>query len=175
MAKRASLPSRARKRTALPSLNRPPPGTVRNRLLAALPANDREHLLPTLAVIPLILKTLLHKPGDVIQHVYFPGGGFLSLVTVLENGRMVEAATIGREGMVGLAATVKGIPVSTATMVQGETNFCYSMTADAFRREMDRRGPFYVLLTCYSHAIVAAGMQATACNAVHSVEQRLAR
>ena len=60
-------------------------------------------------------------------------------------------------------------------MVQGETDTCYRMTADAFRREMDRRGAFYVLMTFYSHAVVAAGMQATACNAVHSVEQRLAR
>src|SRR6185436_16745424 len=92
-----------------------------------------------------------------------------------ENGRMVEAATVGREGMVGLAAMLKGIPVSSATMVQGETDICYRMTADAFRREMDRRGAFYVLLTFYSHAVVAASMQSTACNAVHSVEQRLAR
>jgi CRP-like cAMP-binding protein len=173
--RRVSLHSRARKRIALPSLNRPPPGAVRNRLLAALPASDRERLLPTLAVIPLTLKTLLHKPGDAIQHVYFPGGGFLSLVTVLENGRMVEAATVGREGMVGLAATLKGIPVPSATMVQGETDTCYRMPAEAFRREMDRRGAFYVLMTFYSQAVVAASMQATACNAVHSVEQRLAR
>jgi CRP-like cAMP-binding protein len=49
------------------------------------------------------------------------------------------------------------------------------MTANAFRREMDRRGVFYELLTHYAQALVGFIMQSTACNAVHSVEQRLAR
>ena len=44
-----------------------------------------------------------------------------------------------------------------------------------FRREMDRRGVFYELLTHYAQALIGFIMQSTACNAVHSVEQRLAR
>jgi CRP-like cAMP-binding protein len=60
-------------------------------------------------------------------------------------------------------------------MVQGETDTCYRMSADDFRREMDRRGPFYELLTHYAQALTGFVMQSTACNAVHSVEQRLAR
>jgi CRP-like cAMP-binding protein len=40
---------------------------------------------------------------------------------------------------------------------------------------MDRRGPFYQLLTRYSQALMGFVMQSTACNAVHSIEQRLAR
>lgn len=52
-------------------------------------------------VIPLKLKELLHTPGGHIQYVYFPGGGFCSIVTVLKDGGMVEVATVGREGMVG--------------------------------------------------------------------------
>ena len=88
---------------------------------------------------------------------------------------MVEVATIGREGMVGAAAVLDGNAVTAATMVQGESDTCYRMTADAFRREMDRRGAFYEMLTHYSQALVGFIMQCTACNAVHSVEQRLAR
>jgi CRP-like cAMP-binding protein len=60
-------------------------------------------------------------------------------------------------------------------MVQGETDTCYRMKAQAFRREMDRRGVFYELLTHYAQALVGFIMQSTACNAVQSVEQRLAR
>ena len=52
---------------------------------------------------------------------------------------------------------------------------CYRMTADVFRREMDRKAAFYELLMRYSQALVGLIMQSTACNAVHSVEQRLAR
>jgi len=131
--------------------------------------------VPALDVVPLKLKDLLHKPGERIEHVYFPGGGFCSIVTVLEDGRMVEVATVGREGMVGATAALDGNPMWSATMVQGETDTCYRMRADAFRREMDRRGAFYELLTLYSQALVGFIMQSTACNAVHTVEQRLAR
>jgi CRP-like cAMP-binding protein len=96
------------------------------------------------------------------------------MVTVLKDGRMVEVATIGREGMVGIEA-VQAYPVSSAAMVQGEADSCYRMKADVFRREMDRRGVFYEVLTHYAQALVGFIVQSTACNAVHSVEQRLAR
>jgi CRP-like cAMP-binding protein len=96
------------------------------------------------------------------------------MVTVLKDGSMVEVATIGREGMVGIEA-VQAYPVSSAAMVQGEADSCYRMKADVFRREMDRRGVFYEVLTHYAQALVGFIVQSTACNAVHSVEQRLAR
>ena len=60
-------------------------------------------------------------------------------------------------------------------MVQAEMDVCYRMTTGAFRTEMDRRGPFHALMTRYAQALVGFVMQSTACNAVHSVEQRLAR
>jgi CRP-like cAMP-binding protein len=159
----------------LPSANRPPPTANPNRLLAALPADDYKRIIPALEVVPLKLKDVLHKPGEPIRHVYFPGGGFCSLVTVLEDGGMVEVATIGREGMVGATAVLDGNSPSSATMVQGESDTCYRMKSDVFRREMDRHGAFYELLTHYTQALVGFIMQSTACNAVHSVEQRLAR
>src|SRR5437867_12891934 len=158
------------------TMNRPPPAEVQNLLLAALPQADRDRLLPTLDVVPLKLKELLHKPGVHIEHVYFPGGGFCSMVTVLEDGGMVEVATVGREGMVGITAVLDGSsPPSSASLVQGEAETCYRMRADAFRREMRRHGEFYELLTHYAQALMSFIMQSTACNAVHSVEQRLAR
>jgi CRP-like cAMP-binding protein len=161
------------KRTAkVATTNRPPP---QNLLLAALPAADRERLQPLLDVIPLKLKAMLHRPGESLDYVYFPAGGFCSVVTILEDGSMVEVATIGREGMVGVSAMIDGQPVVSATMVQGAAEVCYRMTAASFRAELDRRGAFYTLLSRYSQALTDSIMQSTACNAVHSVEQRLSR
>jgi len=148
---------------------------MQNLLLAALPPADLERLLPTLDTVSLKLKEMLHKPGEHIQYVYFPGGGFGSMVTVLEDGGMVEVATIGREGALGVTAVLDGLPPSSASMVQGESETWYRMPADTFRAEMAQRGAFYELLTRYSQALVGFIMQSTACNAVHSVEQRLAR
>jgi hypothetical protein len=77
---------KTKRRRALPSANRPPPAGNPNRLLAALPAADYARILPSLTVVPLKLKNVLHKPGESIQDVYFPGGGFCSMLTVLEDG-----------------------------------------------------------------------------------------
>jgi len=156
----------------LPSSTRPPPA---NNLLAALPDDDYARVAGSLATTPLKLKRFLHKPGEPIDTVYFPGGGFISVVTVLKDGSMVEVATIGREGMLGMSAALNREPSPAATMVQAETDMCYTMSSKAFRQEMDRRGAFYDLLTRYGQALVGFIMQSTACNAVHSVEQRLSR
>jgi CRP-like cAMP-binding protein len=156
----------------LPVSNRPPSA---NHLLASLPADDYARLAPTLDVTALKLKRFLHKPGEPIDQVYFPGGGFASVVTVLKDGGMVEVATIGREGMLGMSGALNRDPSPSAAMVQAEIETCYTMSAEAFRREMDRRGAFYDLLTRYGQALTGFIMQSTACNAVHSVEQRLSR
>lgn len=150
--------------------------TSQNRLLAALPSDVFDRIAPLLEVIPLKLKDVLHKPGEPVRHVYFPGGGFCSTLTVLNDGTMVEVATIGREGMVGASAVVNGgAPDPSATMVQAESEVCYRMSTDAFVAEIGRRGAFGMLLGRYAQALLGFVMQSTACNAVHSVEQRLAR
>jgi CRP-like cAMP-binding protein len=163
------------KRRALPSSNRRPPTDNPNRLLAALPADDYQRILPALEIVPLTLKHILHKPGDHIRDVYFPGGGFCSMLTVLEDGNMVEVATVGREGMIGVSAVFDGSAVVSAMMVQAETDICYRMPVDVFRSEMARHGPFYEVVSHFAQALVGCIAQSTACNAVHSVEQRLAR
>jgi CRP-like cAMP-binding protein len=148
---------------------------IRNLLLSALPPEEQERIFTVLEVTPLTVKDLLHKPGELIEHVYFPGGGFCSIVTVLEDGEMVEVAAVGREGMVGVTAEAGWLPLSSAAMVQASTDVCYRMTAASFRREMGRRGAFHDVVTRYTQALMGVIMQATACNAAHSIEQRLAR
>jgi CRP-like cAMP-binding protein len=158
-----------------PTKSRPPPSGNQNLLLAALPTDDYARIRPSLSVVPLKLKDVLHKPGEPIRDVYFPGGGFCSLLTVLQDGNMVEIATIGREGMVGVSAALEGNPATAAAMVQGETDTCYRMKVEAFRQEIDRHGAFYELVNHYGQALFGFVAQCTACNAIHSVEQRLAR
>ena len=105
----------------LPPATAPPPS---NELLAALPADDYARLAPTLGNTALRIKRFLQKPGEPMDRVYFPGGGFVSVVTVLKDGSMVEVATIGREGMLGLSAIVNSDPSPAAAMVQSEIDVC---------------------------------------------------
>jgi CRP-like cAMP-binding protein len=155
-----------------PSANRPPPT---NHLLAALSRDDYNRIASTLDSIPLKLKQRLHKVGEPVEHVYFPGGGFVSMLTVLENGSMVEVATIGREGLSGLPAALNGDPSPAETFVQGEASTCWRMPIRPFHQELDRRGSLYDLVNRFNHALFGMVMQSTACNAIHSVEQRLSR
>ena len=103
----------------LPTADRPSASSInRNRLLAALPSEEYERITATLDTLPLPLKQYLHRAGEPIDHVYFPGGGFCSMVTALADGDMIEIATIGREGFVGASAMLKGHPVTTAVIVK---------------------------------------------------------
>src|SRR3954462_2712283 len=75
-----------------------PSSPTANGLLAALPPPELAALLPHLEPVSLPARTALHEPGQVISHVYFPTSGVASLLA----GGGVEAAVVGREGMVGL-------------------------------------------------------------------------
>lgn len=146
-----------------------------NRLLNSLPSEDYRRIQPLLEAMPLDLKHVLYKPGDIVEHVYFPGGGFVSVVTVLANGGMVEVATIGSEGIVGVSAMAAGYREPTLTMVQMETDACHRMPAAAFRREIDRHGALHDVVSRFAQTLIGVTMQSTACNATHRIEQRLAR
>jgi len=146
-----------------------------NLLLAALPAAEYARVLPSLQPVAARVRQVLHRAGEPVEHVYFPGDGFCSELAVLADGTMVEVATVGREGMAGMLGVADGRAVPSATMVQGEMQSCFRMTVRAFRAEMERRETFYTVLSRYSQTLLRFIMQSTACNAVHSQEQRLAR
>ena len=160
-----------------PTVRSSTPQLSANQLLSALPAAEYARIAQSLETVSLNLHERIHKPGEPIRHVYFPGGGFCSVLAVLEDGTMVEVATIGREGAVGVSAIFDGDGTASRSlsMVQAASETCYRMPVDVFREEMDRRGTFYELLTRYTQALLGLIMQSTACNAVHTVEQRLAR
>jgi CRP-like cAMP-binding protein len=127
--------------------------------------------------MPLKFKQMLQKQGEKVTAVYFPGSGVCSIVNVMRDGRMVEVATVGNEGMVGITAFLGGDLPPGETFVQvpvpdGETQV---MSVAAFQEENDRRGPFHDLMNRYAQALTAMIMQSTACNGLHSVEERCAR
>ena len=140
-----------------------------------MPPEDYRRLAASLETVPPEFKRTIYKPGERTRHVCFPADGFFSMLAVLANGDMVEVATVGRESVIGAPAAVADTSKPSFTMVQAEMQTCYRLPVAAFRREMDRRGAFASLITKYIHAPVGVIMQGTACNAVHTVEQRLAR
>jgi hypothetical protein len=146
-----------------------------NKLLAALPEEDYLRLLPSLKTVPIKLKQVLHKAGENIDTIYFPGGGVCSVTNVMSDGRMVEVATIGNEGVVGITVFLGGSVAVGEAFVQVPDGDGQSMSAEAFRRELDRRGPFYDLISRYAQALQSLIMQSAACFSMHTVEERCSR
>src|SRR5580658_7464542 len=122
-----------------------------NAILNALPAAERDRLLAEMTLVPLKIKTVLFDAGEVITHVYFPTSGVISLVTPLEEGSIVEVATIGNEGIVGVPIQPHGsLAVRAISQVAGSV---LRMDADAFLAETERNGPLRDLVRNYTLAL----------------------
>src|SRR5687768_3426854 len=148
----------------------------RNKLLAALPEDELTRLLPSLTPVPFTFKKYFHKQGERIDRVIFPSSGVASVVNVMADGRMVETATVGNEGALGSSVFLGGdIALADGFVQVPGDGPALAMSASVFRNELARHGPFYDVLSAYSQALQALIMQSTACNVLHSVEERCAR
>jgi CRP-like cAMP-binding protein len=144
-----------------------------NRILTALPVLDRLQLLEVVSKVALPAKTVLFEPGGPIDAVHFPTDGVISLVTPLHDGAIVEVATIGNEGIVGVPLVpLGGLAVRAISQVAGHS---LRMNAIAFLEWLDRSPPFQTLVGNYTRALFGQISQTAACNRLHSSEERLSR
>lgn len=145
-----------------------------NRILAALPTDDYQRVRPHLQNVPFRLRQMLHKHGEPTEFVYFPNTGMISLTTAMGDGSMIEAATVGREGIVGLGPLLGGSLSAGNAMVQvaGEGQ---RLSVEIFNREVARRAGLSDLAAKYCQALIALILQSTGCNRLHPVEERLPR
>jgi CRP-like cAMP-binding protein len=147
-----------------------------NRLLASLPAHELNHLRPHLTTIPTQVKQMFHVKGEPLGVVYFPNGGVASITTLMNDGRLVEVATVGNEGIVGIEAYLGADAVALGdTMMQVAGTSAEMMTVASFRHAIVAYKGFAGLVSRYAQVVVSQMMQSTACNALHPVQQRCAR
>jgi CRP-like cAMP-binding protein len=123
--------------------------------------------------VPLGIKTVLFEPGEPIRAVHFPLDGVISLVSPLDDGAIVEVATVGNEGIVGVPLVLGGsLAVRAISQVSGSS---LRMEASAFLSEVGRGGPLADLVHQYLQALFGQIAQAAACNRLHTNEERLSR
>ena len=146
-----------------------------NRLLAALPPGEYQRLKAELVDRPFKARQVLHKHADRISEIYFPARSVCCVTNPMEDGGVVQVATIGKEGLVGAGAALGGSMATGDAFVQLHGDGAVAMGIEAFRCEMDRRGPFHDIVTRYSQAFLGMIMQTAACNGLHSAEQRCCR
>lgn len=155
-------------------MNSRPPVEPANRLLAALPPEEFERLLPHLETISLSLRETIYESGEHMKHLYFPIDSIVSLLYTMDDGATAEMGLVGREGVVGIALFMGGNTMPNQAVVQGAGTF-KRMKAEALRDEFKRGGAFQLLLLKYTQPLFTQISQTAVCNRLHSTELRLCR
>lgn len=147
----------------------------RNRLLAALPEDAYGQCMDQLEPVELPLRKLLFERDRAITEVYFPIDAVCSLLTFMADGTVVECATVGNEGLVGLQVFLGAadVPMTAMAQVRGGA---LRIDAEAFRRLLaDTDGTLQVVIQRYTQTLFTQLAQSVACNRLHTIDQRCAR
>ena len=147
---------------------------VSNHLLAALSQEEYERLLPNLEPVSLSIKQVLYEPNEPIEYAYFINSGATSLLNLMQDGQTIEAATVGKEGMIGvpLLLGTTQIPLQVIVQIPGDG---LRMKADVFKAQVSWGCPLHTLLLRYMQTLMNQISQTAACNRLHSVEGRCCR
>jgi CRP-like cAMP-binding protein len=148
---------------------------IRNGILATLETPDLERLLPALEAVELERETLLYEAGGKIEQIYFPHNCVISLVAIMQDGRIAETGTLGREGYTGSEALLGSDDIATSRCLVQVSGMASRMPLTTLRRLAEERSEARRLLLAYNRALFAQVLQSVACNAMHNIEERCAR
>jgi CRP-like cAMP-binding protein len=145
-----------------------------NHLLLALPSAEYDSLSVELETVALSVRDVLYEPNGMIEHAWFPQRCVASLIAVDNSGLGVEVASIGKEGLVGMARFHESDSAPHRSIVQ-IAGPCKRIVANALLRQLPDLPTLRRLLQRYANALFNDAAQANICNRRHSFEQRCAR
>jgi hypothetical protein len=146
-----------------------------NNLLRALRDPDYALIAPHLSAAEHSVGDVIYNPGDDVAVVHFPcGPAMASFLISGEDGRDVETVLVGREGAVGGIVSHGRLPAYSRIMVKFGGPFACLPIPDleAAKAKSPSLRNFFAR---YADCLLAQIFQATACNAIHSIEQRAAK
>uniref|UniRef100_B0T045 Putative transcriptional regulator, Crp/Fnr family n=1 Tax=Caulobacter sp. (strain K31) TaxID=366602 RepID=B0T045_CAUSK len=152
-----------------------PPGCTGNRLLAALHPSDLARLAPYMSSVTLAAgDTLIEAGEDVVTTILPCYSTMVSLLVVTRDGDEIEVASIGREGAIGGIVSAGFKPAYGRAVVRIPGQAISIPTARL--EEAKNRSPVLAdLFARYADVLLAQMMQSSACNALHSIDQRMCR
>jgi CRP-like cAMP-binding protein len=145
-----------------------------NRLLAMLPAEERERLLSRMERRSFKLRDPIFAADTPIAHVHFPLHGVASLLIYMEDGNMVEVGTVGNEGMLGIPLLHGAQQSHSAAMFQSRGETLVMRAAD-FQAELSNSTAFRHSVQRYAQGFLSQTSQSAACNRLHHLAQRMCR
>ena len=151
-----------------------PHSPMQNSLLACLPTEEFNRLLPHLELVPMPFGKVIYESGSQLQYLYFPTTCILSMLYVLIDGSSSEIAVVGSEGALGVSLFMGG-ETTPSRAISRNLGFAYRIKAQVVRNEFNRGGVFMQALLRYTKALMVQMSQTAVCNRHHSVEQQLCR
>ena len=147
---------------------------VINRLLDALPSDERRRMLDGCESVELAFGEVLCAANELIRHVYFPVRSLISMIMPIDESSHLEVGLIGDEGMFGIPLAL-GMQMSRVRVVVQAGGSALRMEAEIFCAELARSAPLQFVMDRYVFVHLSQLAQATACTRFHLVEARLAR
>jgi DNA-binding transcriptional regulator YhcF (GntR family) len=146
-----------------------------NNLLRRLNDPDFALIAPHLSQGEANAGDLLYNPGDDVETVHFPcGPSLVSYLVPNEDGRDVETILVGREGAVGGVVSQGYLPAYTRIIVKFGGPFA-RLSVGKLEAAKTRSPSLRNIFARYADCMLAQIFQSTACNAIHSIEQRTAK
>lgn len=145
-----------------------------NRILRVLTPADRDVLHPYLTWSELARGSVLVVPNAKIDRLWFIESGLSSIIAMAGNDQGIEVGLAGRDGLVGLPLLLDADRTPHRIFMQVE-GAGYSIMADDLRRILDVHPGVRKLLLRYVQAYSTQTTYTALSNAVHTVEERLAR
>lgn len=155
-------------------INELAPKATGNQLLAKLPANLLQQILPHLREVSLERDDVLCETGRPIEYVYFPISAVLSALTIMDEGAIIEVGSIGREGASGLPVLL-GAPISIHRMICQIPGQALQISSRQLQRETISDSTLQDRLFRYHTCFLAQVSQSVACNGLHPVVKRCCR
>jgi CRP-like cAMP-binding protein len=141
--------------------------------LRNLPNADLRRLVPHLRLTDLPREEIICRHGDMIQSIIFPHDGIVSLTSLLTDGTMIESATVGGEGYVGVEVML-GSAVAACSVI-AQPGRVSTIALDRLLILLDQVPSLRPAMLAYARAYLAVVTRLAACNALHTLKQRACR
>ena len=149
-------------------------GQTGSHFLDRLSDENFKLLRPSMTLVELSRNEVLCVPGAAVEYAWFPLSAVLSVVTVMADGHEVEACTIGHESAYGLLNSL-GAPNALDRVIAQVPGQAIKIPTSRLNAAAGLSLQLTDLIVRHAQAAIAQTQQSVACNAVHSVEQRLCR
>jgi CRP-like cAMP-binding protein len=146
-----------------------------NWMLRALRDDTRAAVLERSDVREFDFRELVYEQSEPIERVIFPLDGVFSLISLMDDGRGVEIATVGNEGFVGLPVFLQAARTSAHRAIAQIPGRGLCLTPVALSELAGHNGDLQGAMLRYAQTLITQIAQGSACNRLHSVEQRCTR